>query len=114
MTAEYIGDELVPKIIRVTKNCDRKFTVIRKDVSGNPINWDCDVFLNINLTPAVLISAAVSGSSADIRIESAIADKVKTGATLWQLYTSTPETPLSYENPLAVGYFERQDGKKPQ
>lgn len=110
---DYIGDELPPKVIRVTKGADRKFSIRRLDADENPVNWDAEVYLNIdiNKTTVQRVDAEVTNESAVVRIESTIADLCKE-TTTWQAIMSIaqPDPTPSLEIPLMVGVFDRQDG----
>lgn len=105
---DYIGDKLSPTIIRVTKGCDRKFSLTRKDVTGAPLDWNATLVMKIGTSPVTSISATVTNNVADVRIESAVCDQV-TNTTTWQLYMSETGAP-TLETPLRVGRFQRQDG----
>lgn len=107
----YIGDELPPKVIRVTKGADRKFTIRRRDADNNPLDWDAEVYLNIDIDKDTVerVDAIVTGELAEMRIESTIADVV-TNRTTWQAVMSEAGAP-TLETPLMVGTFQRQDGK---
>ena len=79
---DYIGDALLPKVIRVTRGADRKFTLRRKDSNGNPVNWSADVYLVIDTpTSPTRVDAAVAGPDAIVHIESAVLDRVRNGTT---------------------------------
>jgi hypothetical protein len=106
---DYIGDDLTPAVMRVTKGADRKFTLRRHDVSDNPVDWDADVYINIDLTPPERVDAVVTDENAEFQIESDILDQV-TKRTQWQVIMSQTGAP-TLETPLMVGTFERQDGK---
>jgi hypothetical protein len=111
MMADYIGDQLVPRVMRVTKNADRKFTLRRHDADDLPVDWDADLFISIDITPAspVRVDATVVGETADFQIESDVLDRVKKSTT-WQVVMSQAGDP-TLETPLMCGTFERQDGK---
>ena len=107
---DYIGDKLTPKIIRVTKGADRTFTIRRRDADGNPVDWDADVYLNIDLDTPQRVDATVTNELAVVRIEQSVADQV-TNVTTWQAVMSEAGSPTT-ETPLMVGKFLRQDGGK--
>jgi hypothetical protein len=111
LMTDYIGDELAPKIIRVTKGADRKFTIRRKDTNGDPVDWDADVYLSIDIdkTAPTRIDADVTDDLAVLRIESTVVALLK-DSTTWQAIMSQAGVP-TLETPLMVGTFERQDGK---
>lgn len=104
----YIGDKLSSTVIRVTKGCDRKFSLTRKDGSGGPVAWNATVTLKIDTSPVTSINATVASNVADVRIESTVCDQVVDG-TSWQLLMSESGSP-PLETPLMVGHFQRQDG----
>jgi hypothetical protein len=106
---DYIGDDLPPTVMRVTKGADRKFTLRRHDVSDNPVDWDADIYINIDLDPPQRVDADVTDETAVIQIESTVLDLV-TKRTQWQVIMSQAGAP-TLETPLMVGTFERQDGK---
>ena len=106
---DYIGDALQPKVIRVTRGADRKFTLRRKDTDGNPVNWDAQVYMSLDIgrTPT-RVDAQVTGPDAVFQIEAEVLDLAKSANT-WQAIVSQPGSP-SLETPLMVGTFLRQDG----
>lgn len=105
----YIGDELTPTVMRVTKGADRKFTLRRHDTADNPVDWDADIYIIVGTDPPQRVDATVTAEIADIQIESEILDEV-TNRTQWQIVMSQPGSP-TLETPLMVGTFKRQDGK---
>lgn len=109
---DYIGDELPPKIIRLTKGTDRVFTIRRRDIDNNPVNWGAQVYLNIDIdkTAPTRVDAVVTNEFAAVRIESTVGDLCK-ASTTWQAVMSEADTP-TLETPLMVGFFQRQDGAK--
>jgi hypothetical protein len=108
---DYIGDDLVPTVMRVTKGADRKFRLRRHDIDDNPVDWDAEVWVSIDIdkTSPTRVDATVAGELADLQIESEVLDQVR-NSTTWQVIMSEAGTP-TLEIPLLVGYFERQDGK---
>lgn len=108
----YIGDELNPKTIRVTKGADRRFTLRRCNLLGELLDWDADVYLNIDIDPdaPTRVAATVEGPLARVLIESDIADQVR-DTTTWQVIRSEPDIVDTDTLPLMVGTFDRQDGK---
>lgn len=108
---DYIGDELPPKVIRVTKGADRRFTIRRLDVDDNPVDWDADVYLSIDIDKAspTRVDAEVTANLAVVRIEQTVCNQVK-DSTTWQAIMSEAGVP-TLETPLMVGFFDRQDGK---
>lgn len=107
---DFIGDELSPKRIRVTRGADRKFSLRRTDTNGDPIGWDAQVYINVwvDKTPTKVF-ATVTDELAAVRLESTLLDQV-TDRTQWQIIMSEAGTP-TLETPLLVGTFLRQDGK---
>lgn len=70
------------------------------------------MFVDIDLVrgdPPTRVEATVNSDLATVRIESSIADLVRTGTT-WRAVMSQPGSP-TLETPLLVGTFERNDGK---
>ncbi|MDD7812632.1 hypothetical protein PP713_08695 [Mycobacterium sp. CSUR Q5927] len=109
----YIGLPPQSRIIPVTKGTDVSFTLRRRDADGNLVDWDAEVFVNVDLKDGPRrVDAEVSGADAVVRIESEIANLVSLGHTVttWQAVVSIPGNP-SLEKPLCVGSFERFDGK---
>lgn len=109
---EYLGgpgDPPVRRVIPVTKGADRRYTLRRRNTGGDPVDWDADVYVNVGLDPVVKVDADVTGADAVIDLESSLCDQVKSSTT-WQAIASFPGTPTN-EVPIAVGTFERWDGK---
>lgn len=108
---DYIAPKLPNRVLPVTKGTDRLFSIRRRDPEGDPQDWDCDVFIDIDIdkTAPTRIPAQVIDDLAVIRIESNVADQCKNGMT-WRAVMSQPGNP-SLETPLLVGIFERNDGK---
>lgn len=112
---DYIGLPPQSRIIPVTKGTDVSFTLRRRDTESNPVDWDADVFVNVDLKDAerkpdpTRVEAVVTGPDALVRIESEVVDRIATGMT-WQAIVSLPGSP-TLEKPLCVGSFERFDGK---
>lgn len=110
---DYIGKPPAVKTIPVTRGTDVSFTLRRKDTDGNPVDWDSDVYVDIDIdrkTPTERVQASVTGSDAHVRIESDMADDL-TRISEWRAVRSVPGDP-SLERPLVVGGFERFDGRK--
>ncbi len=106
----YIGLPPQSRIIPGTKGTDVSFTLRRRDSDGNPVDWDAEVFVNVDLKDGPQrVECAVTGADAVVRIESEVTNLIRTGTT-WQAVVSIPGTP-SLEKPLCVGSFERFDGK---
>lgn len=108
-------DYIVPpppggKIIAVTRGTDCAFTLRRKDTDGNPLDWNCQVWVcvDIDRKNPTKVLADVAGADALVRIESEQADLIRTGAA-WRVVRSLDGAP-SLEKPVMVGYFERHDG----
>lgn len=114
MTSQYIAPRLPNRILPITKGTDRVFTIRRKDVDGNAQDWDCDIFIDIDIdkTSPTRIAARVAADLAEVRIESNICDQCKNNTT-WRAVMSTTnqESGPSLETALLVGTFERNDGK---
>jgi hypothetical protein len=108
---DYIGDELTPTVMRVSKGADRKFTLRRHDTDDAPVDWDADIYISIDVDKAAptRVDAVVTGETADLQIEAEVLDLVK-NSTTWQVIMSQAGTP-TLETPLLVGTFDRQDGK---
>jgi hypothetical protein len=111
---EYINPKLPNRVIVVTKECDRTISIRRRDpVTNAEVNWGTGVELYIKIdidkSSPTRVSGTVSGSLATIRMESSVLDSVRNGTT-WRVIMSQPSTP-SYETPIMVGVFERNDGK---
>lgn len=112
MTSQYyIAPRLPNRILPITKGTDRVFTIRRKDAYGNSQNWDCDIFIDIDIdkTSPTRIAATVADDLAEIRIESSVCDQCK-NSTTWRAVMSLPGSP-TLETALLVGTFERNDGK---
>lgn len=111
-----MADYVVPppqggKVISLTKGTDVSFTLRRKDIDGNPVDWGCEVwvFVDIDKRNPTKVVAVVDGADARVRIESEQADQIRAGAA-WRAVRSVDGAPLSLEKPLMVGSFERNDG----
>lgn len=107
--ADYLTPKRPNKLLPVTRDCDRPFSVCRKNTDGDPVDWDAEVYMLIDISkgePATRIDADVVGEIAAINVESEIANLCKTGTT-WRVVRSAGERQL----PLLVGTFERNDGK---
>lgn len=111
---DYIVGKLPNRIIPLTKGCDARIALRRKDVTTkDPIDWGGAVYMLIDLPQKEFperIDGVVDTSLATITIESDSADVCQNGTT-WQVVLSVPGSPKSYERPLMVGTFERNDGK---
>lgn len=107
----YIGAPANTFVIPVTLGADREFSVNRKDSSGNPVDWDATLFMAIDIDRAnpTTIDAAVTADQAVILLPAAINDQVK-NTTRWRLYVTTGSGDSTLTTPIAVGYFERDDG----
>lgn len=106
---DYIGDELEPSVMRITKGADRKFTLRRHDADDDPVDWDADLYIVIGLSTPERVDADVADEEAVFQIESDILDLAK-NSTQWQVIMSQAGAP-TLETPLMVGTFKRQDGK---
>lgn len=110
----YIGSPPTSFVIPVTLGADCEFSVNRVDSSNNPVNWDATVFMAIDIDRNLptMLDATVADNQATFIIRSATADQVKAGTTRWRLYMQTGTAPDTLTTPIAVGYFERDDGGK--
>lgn len=108
---DYLTPKLPARIIPVTRGTDRVFTLRRRNAAGEVVDWDSEVYVDIDIDRAAptRVTAVVAGSAAVIRIESTVGDQTKTGTT-WRAVRSAAGDP-STETPLLVGIFERNDGK---
>lgn len=111
----YIGAPLnaTAKKIAITKGADRVFSLRRREpTSPNaPMDWNAEVWIDIVLdakTTPTRVAATVAGSLATIRIESTVADQLKTNMK-WRVIMSEEGDP-TLETPVMVGTFERNDG----
>ena len=99
-------------IIPVTQSCDARFTlnrvVIGRDGEEVPVNFNSDeVFLSIdNGVETFRIDATADANQATFVIDSSIADQVRD----WDRWRAVVLDGHS-ENALAVGTFERHDGR---
>lgn len=109
--ADYIGSPPTKYVIPVTKGADREFTLRRRNTEGDPVNWDAELYIDIDIdkTDPTRVEAEVEGDEAVLRIESTILDLVK-NSTKWRIVRSADDTPESFEIAVAVGTFERFDG----
>jgi hypothetical protein len=109
--ADYVNAKLPNRVIPLTKDCDAKIT-IRRGTTLVPEDWgSVSVYMLIDIDKAnpTKIDATIVDSLATVVIEAATANTCKTGTT-WRVVLSTPGTP-SFERPLLLGTFERNDGK---
>lgn len=107
--ADYLAPKLSSKVIPLVRDCDRLITLRRKDSSGDPADWDGQVSMLIDRRGyPEQIDAVLAGPHATIRIEANSANQCKTGGT-WRIIWSRDGSP-SFEIPLMVGTFERNDG----
>lgn len=107
---DYVAPKLTNRVIPLTKDCDRSFTLRRKDPdTGNPVDWDADVYMLIDIdrTTPTRIDATVVGPVATVTIPAEIGNPCRTGTT-WRVVMATPP---SDETPLLVGTIERNDGR---
>lgn len=110
--AEYITAKLPNRVIVVTRDCDRKITVRRRDpITAEPVNWGAEVYMKVDVdrNSPTHVAGEVSGSVATIRLESSLLDNVRNGTT-WRVIMSEDGTPR-FETAVMVGTFERNDGK---
>lgn len=111
MSANYLQAKLPARVLPVTRGTDAKISVRRRDPATQiAVDWPGEVYMLVDLGDApTRIDGVVTASLATVVIESTIADQCKTG-TPWRLVLSVPGNP-SYERPLLVGTFERNDGR---
>lgn len=110
--AEYLGgtgDPPVKRVIPVTLGADKRYTLRRRNTDGDPVDWDAVVYVNVQVNPVERVDADVTGADAVVDLESDLLDRVK-NSTTWQAMASFPGSPTN-EVPIAVGTFERNDGK---
>ena len=111
--ANYIAPKLSSYVIPVTRGTDRVFSIKRKTAKGVPQNWDCQVYMDIDIdkTSPTRIAASVANDVAVVRIESDVADQCKNGVT-WRVVMSqsSPGAP-TLETALLIGVIERNDGQ---
>jgi hypothetical protein len=111
VVTDYIAAKLPNRVIPVVKGTDRQFSIRRRDpATGNPVNWNANVFvdIDINKSSPTRVAATVLNDLATVRIESTVCDQVKTG-TAWRAVMSAGNPSL--ETALLVGTFERNDGR---
>lgn len=108
MRSSYLGQPPKSWVLPVTLGCDRSFTVRRKDVAGQAVNWDSLVYIVIDINKAspTTVQAVVDDDLASFVINSNLCDQVK-NTTRWRIVMSDTS---GIETPLAVGTFERHDG----
>jgi len=94
-------------VIPVTKGCDRRFTVRRRDSEGDLTNWSADVVMviDVDADTTVEVDAVVNGANAEVVLESATCDQVD-ASSRWRLLMADD----GVETALAVGTFSRHDG----
>lgn len=110
---DYDSPKLPNRVRTLTKDCDHKITLRRLDaVDGDPLDWpdgaEIYVLIDISKDPE-RVDGVIDGSLVTMRIESEIANLCKDGTT-WRVVISTGDDP-SFEQPLRLGYFERNDGQ---
>lgn len=107
----YVAAKLPNRVIPLTRDCDRAVALRRTDEDGDPVNWDCDVYMliDINRSDPTRVDGVVSGSLATVKVEAETANQCRSGVT-WRIVASSDGAP-STESPIMVGTFERNDGK---
>lgn len=107
MATNYLGKPPKSWVIPVTRDCDRVFTMRRKDAAGDPVDWDADVYIDIDIDKSspTRVEAAVVDNEASFVLQSTVCDLVK-NTTKWRVAMSRD----GIETPLAIGTFERHDG----
>lgn len=109
MARQYIGGALSSQnVLEVTRSSGRKFTVERVNDTGDPVDWDGIITVEVDTKPTVtVVNAIMATSVAHIRLNSALCDNIKTGQGFRVLYLQNGENiPI----PVMVGTFERKDG----
>lgn len=112
--ADYIAPKLPNRVIPVTKGTDRLFTIRRRNEQGQPQDWDCEVFIDIDINKAspTRIAATIDQDLAAVRIESTVADQCRAGTTWRVVMAQAGDTDSpTVETALLIGIFERNDGK---
>lgn len=98
-----------PKVwlISVTRGCDRVLTIRRRDAAGELVDWDADLFIDVDVdrSDPTRVEADVDGAEATFVLQSDLCDVVK-NTTKWRVFMSRD----GIETPLAVGTFGRSDG----
>lgn len=109
--ADYVTPKLQNKVIPLTRGCDAVLGLRRKDDVGDPLDWDAEVYMLIDIdrTSPTKVDALVVDNLATIKVESDVADECRRGTT-WRIVRSDDSDP-SLETALMVGIFERNDGK---
>lgn len=107
----YVNAKLPNRVIAITKGADLVFSVRRRDALGAQVDWDADVYTQVDVsrTSPTRVNATVSGSLATIRLESTLLDTIKNGTT-WRVIMSQDGVPR-LETAVMVGVFERNDGR---
>lgn len=107
--ADYLTPKLPNRVIPLTKDCDRAVVVRRKNGDGDPVDWDADIYMLIDIVRGdpERINAVVVDDVATIKVESEVTNLCRSGTT-WRVVMS--ESAAS-EVALMVGTFERNDGK---
>lgn len=109
--ADYLVPKLRNRIIPLTRDCDRAFSLRRKNTSGDPVDWDSEVYILIDHRgKQIRVNGVVDSDLATFRIESEVANQLKTGDT-WRVVSQQSGDP-SRESALMVGTFERNDGNE--
>lgn len=106
MTDYVGGDPPASKVISLTKGADKVLTLRRKNTTGDPLDWDAAVWMDIDTTEPTQLAAVVTADVAVIRIEATTADDL--GAQKWRIIMSQAGSP-SLETPLLRGKFQRND-----
>jgi len=114
---DYDTPRLPTRVRTLTRNCDHKITLRRVDapVDGNPIDWPdgAEIYCLIDIDPKVpeRVDGVIDGSLVTMRIESEIADLCKDETTYRVVISTAAGSEPSFEQPLRLGYFERNDGE---
>lgn len=103
----YIGSPAKQFTIPVTLDADCQFTINRLDPSGNPVDWNADIYITIDIdrTSPTTLPATVTGNVASVLLPAEVCNQVKP-LTRWRLFMSAG----GLITPIAVGNFERSDG----
>lgn len=107
--ADYVIPPPTEKIIPVTRNCDRPFSVERVDANGNQTNFaqgtTVYMWVEIRGGDPVRVDATINGAIAAFLLESTLCDQIKNNGR-FQVVLDLGDREL----PLLVGKFARHDG----
>ena len=108
--ADYVIDKLPNRALPITRDCDTRFSVERADDDAEPVDWDGELYLLLDIDKAdpTQIDATVTGAVADFVIESEVGNLCRNGMT-WRVVLVEDAEP-TYQRPIVVGTVERNDG----